>query len=72
MTDTIGSEAARAAEDHAEVPLLFYLGPEIALSTADHPEWEVFWRVHHRSGGFGLIAHVNGSNANVVGVRLNF
>lgn len=29
----------------------------------------VFWRLHHRSSGFGLLGEVGGFNAMVLGVR---
>ncbi len=35
-------------------------------------DWRLFFRLHHRSGGFGLVADEGGSNAFVVGVRFHF
>lgn len=72
VTDTIGIEKERAQAIGMEVPTLFYLGPEIALSHAAHPDIEVFARVQHRSGGFGALAHIDGSNGAVLGLRYKF
>ena len=72
VTGTIGEESVRAAAIGQSVPVLFYLGPEIAISHADYPNLEVVGRIHHRSGGFGVIAPIDGSNAAVVGLRYKF
>ena len=73
VTNTIGIEDYRAdLIGLSDVPLLVYLGPELNLSLVDHPEWEVFWRLHHRSGGYGWIANIDGSNAVTGGFRYKF
>lgn len=72
VTDTIGVETERADKLGHAVPLLYYLGPEIAVSHVGHPELEAFGRIHHRSGGFGTIAEIDGSNAVVLGLRYKF
>jgi len=72
VTGTIGIETLRAEQIDRTVPILFYMGPEISFSMADHPGTEVFWRLQHRSGGYGIIAPIDGSNADVVGVRFKF
>jgi hypothetical protein len=69
VSDTIGVETERAASIERNVPVLFYMGPEIALSHADFPDLELFARIHHRSGGYGVIAEIDGSNAATVGLR---
>lgn len=52
---------------------LFYLGPELILANAARPGTEVFWRLHHRSGGWRTLGNMKGAaNANVVGLRLRF
>jgi hypothetical protein len=52
---------------------LYYLGPEIDFSLPEvNPGVEVFLRAQHRSGGFGTIAHIDGANADVVGIRYKF
>lgn len=72
VTDTIGVETTRAEANAAKTGLLYYLGPEIAISSAEHPEWEGFVRVQHRSGGYGTITNLDGSNAATVGIRYRF
>lgn len=72
VTDTIGEERVRASQLGEPVNFLYYLGPEISVSHAANPGLEVFGRVHHRSGGFGTIAHIDGSNAAVLGLRHKF
>lgn len=71
VTDTIGVETERAEAIGREVPLLYYLGPEIAVSHASLP-YEGFIRLQHRSGGFGTIANIDGSNAVTLGLRYKF
>lgn len=52
---------------------LFYLGPELILSSAAAPNREIFWRLHHRSGGGRTLGNMKGAaNANVVGLRVRF
>ena len=72
VTDTIGVEARRAQGIGQSVPVLFYLGPEISISHADNPNVELTARIQHRSGGYGIIAPIDGSNAATVGMRFNF
>ncbi len=73
VTAPIGSEADRAASIGKEVPFLIYLGPELAVTMVDNPDVEGFFRVQHRSGGFGLIMEgMNGSNAVNLGVRFKY
>jgi hypothetical protein len=71
-TGTQGYESQRMTEWGTYEPVLIYLGPEIALSLVDQPQWEVFTRFHHRSGGYGLIADMDASNAVTAGVRYKF
>lgn len=71
-TDSIGSETERAASVGQSSQVLFYLSPEISVGLVDHPGTEMFWRIQHRSGAYCLIACINGTNANTVGVRWKF
>lgn len=71
-TGTIGVETGRAHSINRAVPVLFYFGPEVDVSRADNPNVEVFWRVQHRSGGYGIIAPIDGSNADTIGLRFKF
>lgn len=72
VSDTIGAERERAIANNAPSMFLYYLGPEIAVSVDSHPEWEAFGRIQHRSGGFGSIANLDGSNAATLGIRYKF
>jgi hypothetical protein len=78
VTGLIGSEAVRASTHPFDRfgtggKLLYYLGPEIDLSMPEvNPNVEVFWRAQHRSGGFGSLMDLDGSNADTVGVRFKF
>lgn len=73
VTDLIGAEATRAEQNGVDgAPFLYYLGPEIAISHAAAPNWEVLGRVQHRSGGFSTIANLDGSNAATLGLRYKF
>lgn len=72
VTDTIGVETQRADKLGHDIPFLYYLGPEIAVSHVAYPGFEAFGRIHHRSGGFGTIAEIDGSNAVVLGLRLKY
>jgi len=71
-TGTQGFEQQRMTQWGHYQPFLIYLGPEIALSLVDQPQWEVFTRFHHRSGGYGLLADMDASNAVTAGVRYKF
>ena len=72
-TDFVASERERAEAIGFDGHLLVYLGPEVAITPVDKPNIEGFFRVQHRSGGFGLIVDgLNGSNAVNLGVRLKF
>jgi len=72
VSDTIGAETMRTARAGESAAFLFYLGPEIAVSSAAAPQWEAFTRVQHRSGGYGTVAHIDGSNALTAGLRYKF
>lgn len=73
VTGPIGVEFDRVKEHSGDATLLFYLGPEISVTALDHPNFEVFWRVHHRSGAWGTLGKMgDAANANVVGVRWHF
>lgn len=72
VTNTIGVETTRTEDAGESAALLFYLAPEIAVSHDAMPEWEAFGRIQHRSGGFGALAHIDGSNAVTLGIRYKF
>ena len=69
----VGREQRNEIRDGGDVTLLFYLGPEIGLSFVSHPEVELFWRIHHRSGAWGTLNDMHGAaNASVLGLRWRF
>lgn len=73
VTDPIGVERDREIEHNGDATLLFYLGPEISVTSLDNPNVEAFWRVHHRSGAWGTLGGMgDAANANVFGLRWHF
>jgi hypothetical protein len=72
-TAPVGIEVARAQEMGGDPTALFYLAPEIAMSSSDNPNVEFFYRVHHRSGAWGTLGEMrDGANAQVIGIRTRF
>ncbi|CDP50505.1 hypothetical protein [Paradevosia shaoguanensis] len=70
-TAPVGIEAGNRGG--GDSTLLFYIGPELNVSWVDHPETEVFWRIHHRSGAWGTLGNMaDGANASSFGVRWKF
>ncbi|GGA37192.1 hypothetical protein [Pelagibacterium lentulum] len=73
VSDTIGSEAERAENTtDTDGRVLFYLTPEISISSLHRPELEYFWRGQHRSGGYGTLGSMFGANAVTFGMRYKF
>lgn len=79
VTDTMGHEAYREVTRHGDptwrgdATFLYYLGPEIILSTPSRPDVEIFYRLHHRCGGGRTLGDLTeGYNANCLGVRWKF
>lgn len=63
------TEVKRSGTTHGSRYLNF-LVPEITFAPGPEADWEVFVRIHHRSGIYGLIDGVNGgSNYLSVGAR---
>lgn len=61
VTDTMaGGEADRVEGADGDGHLLFYLGPEISVGPTDG-NYEVFGRLHHRSGAWGTLGGVSGA-----------
>ena len=53
--------------------LLNYLMFEVGLSLPKYPQWQVFFRIHHRSGAYGLFCRgLIGSTAIGFGLRYRF
>ncbi|NCO61618.1 MAG: hypothetical protein COZ70_06620 [Deltaproteobacteria bacterium CG_4_8_14_3_um_filter_51_11] len=63
-------------EEHAQVHtarVLNYLLIELSVTRPEIAPWSVFFRIHHRSGIFGLIDNVDlGSDFVCLGVRYDF
>ena len=51
--------------------LMIYWCMELAVGPP-RGDWSVSWRLHHRSGGFGLFAEDGGMNALALGARIGF
>jgi hypothetical protein len=53
--------------------VLNYFSPEITVSLPDYQQYDLIFSIHHRSGLYGLIDHVNaGSQFGTVGFRIHF
>ena len=53
--------------------LLHYIAVEATFALPKHPDWQVVYRLHHRSGVFGLMGAENvGNTAVQIGVRHYF
>ncbi|MDB5473075.1 MAG: hypothetical protein JWP99_378 [Devosia sp.] len=73
VTNPLDVEVAREISRNGDSTLLFYMAPELSISTADNPNMEAFWRIQHRSGGWNTLGNMGeGANANTVGVRWKF
>jgi hypothetical protein len=73
ITKATGIEAQREIKDNGSATLLAYLGPELTMALVDNPNWELVYRIQHRSGAYGVIAHfIEGANANTVGIRYRY
>jgi hypothetical protein len=73
VTKATGIEAQREIKDSGSATLLAYLGPELTMALVDNPNWELVYRIQHRSGAYGMIAHfIEGANANTLGIRYRF
>ncbi|MFQ8431078.1 hypothetical protein [Amaricoccus sp. W119] len=53
--------------------LMHYLAPEVTFALPDAPDSQLFFRIHHRSGVFGLVndAH-GGAHYGTIGLRIWF
>lgn len=53
--------------------LLAFMMWEVTLGLPSHPNWAVFFRIHHRSGAFGTFSGVHGAaNYPCLGIRYLF
>jgi hypothetical protein len=70
VTGPVGSERDRAIYRKGDPTLLFYFAPELALRLAAWPDFEIVYRMHHRSGFQYTLGHMlEGANAHVIGIR---
>lgn len=74
VTDTVvGQESESEAFHQGDATVLFYMGPEVSAALAYHEEFEVFVRLHHRSGAWGTLGNMAaGADAAVAGLRYRF
>jgi hypothetical protein len=73
ITRPVGIEAEREAAAQGDARLLFYLGPELAVSFLNLPNLEFVYRLQHRSGANGALGKLSDTaNANVFGIRFDF
>ena len=73
ITNPLDVEVAREISRDGDSTFLFYMAPEVSISTADNPNMEAFWRLQHRSGGWNTLGHMGeGANANTIGLRWKF
>ena len=70
---SIGIERNREETQNGDATWLVYLGPELAFSLPQSPQWAIFYRLHHRSGAFRTFGNLKGGhNANTIGLRYSF
>jgi hypothetical protein len=61
------------ARDGEGSQLMHYFAPEITFALPSHPNTELLFRIHHRSGVFGLISDAwGGAQYATVGLRVRF
>ncbi len=74
VTKPIGAE--HGVQSHFESGnsrTLFYLGPELSLTSPSWGNVEFVYRLHHRSGLYGTLGNVKeGYNANAFGLRFRY
>lgn len=67
----VGSDPSGSTDSPQKV--LNYLMMEATFALPNHPHWELVWRIHHRSGVYGLYRAENtGSTAIGLGIRYRF
>lgn len=72
-TERTAVERDRTQNDDEGSNLLHYLAPEVTFALPSHPDTELMFRLHHRSGIFGLINGAQGgAQYATVGIRVRF
>ena len=70
VTAPIGIESDREAKHNGSSSVLFRFSPELAFRPTASRNFELVYRIHHRSGLYGTIGGLKeGSNAHVFGLR---
>jgi hypothetical protein len=70
VTAPIGIEPDRESQHNGSADILFRFSPELAFRFTAWPNFELVYRVHHRSGLYGVLGDLKeGSNAHVIGLR---
>ena len=70
VTAPIGIETDREIKHTGTAGILFRFSPELAFRFKAWPNFELVYRVHHRSGLYGVLGDLKeGSNAHVIGLR---
>jgi hypothetical protein len=70
VTAPIGIESNREAKHNGNSSVLFRFSPELAFRFPAWRNFELVYRIHHRSGLYGTIGGLKeGSNAHVFGLR---
>lgn len=62
LTSGVSDFEVRTSANNRGSRFLNLMVPEITFSSGPNANWEVFVRVHHRSGGYGLINGVSGGS----------
>jgi hypothetical protein len=66
-------EESQANEGQSGSRLMHYFAPEITFASPRHPNLELLFRFHHRSGLFGIVGDsFGGAQYGTVGVRVRF
>ena len=61
------------ARDGEGSQLMHYFAPEVTFALPSHPDVELMFRIHHRSGVFGIVSNSwGGAQYGTVGLRVRF
>jgi hypothetical protein len=70
VTRSIGVESERVDAHRGNASVLFHFTAELAFRSSSWKNFELIYRIHHRSGFYGVLGDLKeGSNANVIGLR---
>jgi hypothetical protein len=73
ISKSMGEEIKREKGRRGNASFLFYLGPEIVVTFPGFRQWELVYRLHHRSGAGGALGGLyEGYNSNTIGFRYRF